>query len=270
MLRAGKFDQSAVDRALETIERNAPSQAQLIKDILDVSCFITGRLRLDLRAVEPAAVIEAAVESVQDITPMLVEGYKRKRLAGNSRLGRPRLPVTVRGVIAVLASIFNQAIENELIGLNPCRKVRWGKGQTDCARERMLTQEEDRLLRELERHPEAKAATVIALNTGLRRMGILGLKVEDFDAERRTLSYAAKGGKVKSLPLNVEAFAVVSPLAADPAPGGYLFRLRADNNLSDKRGAFHFALDRARSRGLSLPRPPAHVLDVRPLTHRSL
>jgi signal transduction histidine kinase len=65
MLRTCKFDQAAVDRALETIERNARSQAQLVEDILDVSRIITGRLRLDLRAVDAAAVIEAAVESVR-------------------------------------------------------------------------------------------------------------------------------------------------------------------------------------------------------------
>jgi integrase len=183
---------------------------------------------------------------LKDITPMLVEGYRRKRLSGNSRLGRPRLPVTVRGEIAVLSSIFNQAIENDLIGLNPCRKVRWGKGQTDCARERVLScEEEDRLLAELGRYPEVMAATVIALNTGLRRMGILRLKADDFDAARRTLRYVAKGGKVKAMPLNVEAFAVVSQLAADPAPGGYLFRLRTGHNLSGKRGAFHLAMGRA-------------------------
>ena len=65
MLRTSKFDQPAVDRALETIERNARAQAQLVEDILDVSRIITGRLRLELRAVAPAAVIEAAVESVR-------------------------------------------------------------------------------------------------------------------------------------------------------------------------------------------------------------
>jgi signal transduction histidine kinase len=65
MLRTSKFDQSAIDRALETIERNARAQAQLVEDILDVSRIITGRLRLDLQAVEPAPVIEAAVESVR-------------------------------------------------------------------------------------------------------------------------------------------------------------------------------------------------------------
>lgn len=65
MLRTSKFDQSAVDRALETIERNARAQAQLVEDILDVSRIITGRLRLELRAVELVTMIEAAVESVR-------------------------------------------------------------------------------------------------------------------------------------------------------------------------------------------------------------
>ncbi|HEX8709636.1 MAG TPA: ATP-binding protein [Pyrinomonadaceae bacterium] len=65
MLRTGKFNQLAVDRALETIERNARSQAQIIEDLLDVSRIITGRLRLDLQPVNPVAVIEAAVESVR-------------------------------------------------------------------------------------------------------------------------------------------------------------------------------------------------------------
>jgi integrase len=80
-------------------------------------------------------------------------------------------------------------------------------------------------------------------------MGILKLKVDDFDEERRTLRYTAKGGKVKALPLNVGAYAVVAQLAAEPAPGGYLFRLRAGNNVSVKKGAFHLALRRAKIEG---------------------
>ena len=34
---------------------------------------------------------------LKDITPMLIESYKRTRLAGNSRLCRPRHPATVKG-----------------------------------------------------------------------------------------------------------------------------------------------------------------------------
>jgi signal transduction histidine kinase len=65
MLKTGKFDPPAVARALDTIERNARAQAQIIEDLLDVSRIITGQLRLDIRSVEPVAVIEEAINSVR-------------------------------------------------------------------------------------------------------------------------------------------------------------------------------------------------------------
>jgi PAS domain S-box-containing protein len=65
MLRANRLDDTTQSRALETIERNAKSQAQLIEDILDVSRIVTGKLRLDVRPVELAPVVEAAIDSVR-------------------------------------------------------------------------------------------------------------------------------------------------------------------------------------------------------------
>ena len=65
LLRSGNLDAKAVARAIETIERNARSQAQLIEDLLDVSRIITGNLRLDVRPIEPTAFIEAALEAVR-------------------------------------------------------------------------------------------------------------------------------------------------------------------------------------------------------------
>jgi PAS domain S-box-containing protein len=65
MLRTGQFDESNVMSAYETIERNARAQAQLIDDLLDVSRIITGKLRLDMRAVNPNAFIESAIEAVR-------------------------------------------------------------------------------------------------------------------------------------------------------------------------------------------------------------
>ncbi|MDT5060942.1 MAG: hypothetical protein QOH63_1401 [Acidobacteriota bacterium] len=65
LMRTNKFDQENIARALETIERNARSQAQLIDDLLDVSRIITGKLRLDVRPVELSAIIEAAIESTR-------------------------------------------------------------------------------------------------------------------------------------------------------------------------------------------------------------
>ncbi|MEG4841996.1 ATP-binding protein [Microcoleus sp. B9-D4] len=65
MLRQKSLSEDKVARALETIERNAKSQAQLIEDILDVSRIITGKLRLRVRPVNLVPVIESAIESVQ-------------------------------------------------------------------------------------------------------------------------------------------------------------------------------------------------------------
>jgi len=65
VLRSGKLDPAAAGRALETIERNARSQAQLIADLLDVSRIITGKLRLDFRPVDLRRIIDAALDSVR-------------------------------------------------------------------------------------------------------------------------------------------------------------------------------------------------------------
>ncbi len=65
LLRGGSLDRDATARALETIERNAQAQAQLVGDILDVSRIVTGKLKLDVRPVAIATVIESALDAVR-------------------------------------------------------------------------------------------------------------------------------------------------------------------------------------------------------------
>ncbi|MDT5293287.1 MAG: hypothetical protein QOJ76_167 [Acidobacteriota bacterium] len=65
MLRNAGLDESTATHALETIERNARSQAQLIEDLLDVSRVITGKLRLDIGRVDAASIVNEAIDSVQ-------------------------------------------------------------------------------------------------------------------------------------------------------------------------------------------------------------
>jgi signal transduction histidine kinase/ActR/RegA family two-component response regulator len=65
LLRSGRLDEASAARAIETIDRNAKTQAQLIEDILDVSRVITGKLRLRSEPVDIASVINAAIDSVQ-------------------------------------------------------------------------------------------------------------------------------------------------------------------------------------------------------------
>lgn len=65
LLSTGGLDEAASTRALEIIVRNARAQRQLIDDLLDISRIITGKLRLDVRPVELAPMIEAVVDSVR-------------------------------------------------------------------------------------------------------------------------------------------------------------------------------------------------------------
>jgi PAS domain S-box-containing protein len=65
LLRSRKFDEKATDRALETIERNAKLQTQLIEDLLDVSRILRGKLVLNVAPVNLVTTIEAAMETVR-------------------------------------------------------------------------------------------------------------------------------------------------------------------------------------------------------------
>jgi PAS domain S-box-containing protein len=65
MLRRGVLDEEKTRRALETIERNAQAQAQLIDDLLDISRIVAGKLRLEVRPVDLVSVIEAAMDVVR-------------------------------------------------------------------------------------------------------------------------------------------------------------------------------------------------------------
>ena len=65
VLRSGALDDSRAGHALEVIERNTKLLAQLIGDLLDLSRIVTGKLRLELRPVDSAAVVEAAIDAIQ-------------------------------------------------------------------------------------------------------------------------------------------------------------------------------------------------------------
>ncbi len=65
MLKTGNLDEATAKRAIDVIERNANVQLQLIEDLLDVSRIITGKLRLDVRSMALAPVIEAAVDALR-------------------------------------------------------------------------------------------------------------------------------------------------------------------------------------------------------------
>lgn len=65
VLRRGSRDQIDLAKGLQTIERNARAQAQLIEDLLDMSRITSGKVLLDMQAVPPIGIIDAAIETVR-------------------------------------------------------------------------------------------------------------------------------------------------------------------------------------------------------------
>lgn len=65
LLQTRKFDQQGTKRALETIERNAKLQTQLIEDLLDISRILRGKMVLNVCPVNLVPTIQAALETVR-------------------------------------------------------------------------------------------------------------------------------------------------------------------------------------------------------------
>ena len=65
ILLQSNFDEETITRGLETIERNARLQSQMIEDLLDISRIVRGELRLEFRPFSLTSVIEAVLETVR-------------------------------------------------------------------------------------------------------------------------------------------------------------------------------------------------------------
>ncbi|MEC5161991.1 MULTISPECIES: ATP-binding protein [unclassified Janthinobacterium] len=65
VLRRGTRDQADLHRGLQSIERNARAQAQLIEDLLDMSRITSGKVLLEMQTILPATIIDAAIEALR-------------------------------------------------------------------------------------------------------------------------------------------------------------------------------------------------------------
>jgi signal transduction histidine kinase/ActR/RegA family two-component response regulator len=65
LLERLKDSSEEVRRALQTIMRNAEAQVRLIDDLLDMNLIVSGKIRLDVQAVELAPLVTAALEAVR-------------------------------------------------------------------------------------------------------------------------------------------------------------------------------------------------------------
>jgi len=102
MLRLGQLSEENAAKALDTIERNARAQAQLIDDLLDVSRIVTGKLRMDVRPSDPSSFIDAAVDAVRPAAE--AKGVRMQKVMDTGLISIPGDPVRLQQVIWNLLS----------------------------------------------------------------------------------------------------------------------------------------------------------------------
>jgi PAS domain S-box-containing protein len=82
-------DTDDVAAGLRTIERNAHAQAQIISDILDMSAFMAGKVRLAVRPLDLESVIREAMETakpaaaVKDIKIEMIADFSPSQISGD-------------------------------------------------------------------------------------------------------------------------------------------------------------------------------------------
>ncbi len=106
MLRSGTLAPEAVERALDTVERNTRLQAQLVEDLLDVSRIVAGKLSLDLRPVALGPIVDAAIESTA-----AAAAAKSIVVTRHAEPDLPRIEADANRLQQVLANLLSNAVK---------------------------------------------------------------------------------------------------------------------------------------------------------------
>jgi integrase len=151
--------------------------------------------------------------ALQEIPPMLVEQYKKKAMQTDTPLGSKPKASTVNQKLSVLHRVFSLAVENGYLSQNPVSNVKRLK-ESD-RRERVMTFEEEMSIRGVLEGPKyynVRLFFLLAVNTGMRAMEILGLKFSEVDFERKEIRLPyqrTKEAKDKVIPLNSPALSLL-------------------------------------------------------------
>ncbi len=121
LLKSRKFDAVVTARALDTIERNAHLQIQLIEDLLDVSRILRGKLNLNVAAVNLSSVIETALETVRltaEVKSIELRFFPPDNRESNAHLEHPKFLVTgdANRLQQVIGNLLSNAIKFTPIG----------------------------------------------------------------------------------------------------------------------------------------------------------
>lgn len=143
-------------------------------------------------------------ETVSQISPMGIEGFKIKQAKRLTQFGRPYAPGTINLALAHLSGILNMAIRYEFIRKNPCKGVK--KLPAPRGRLRYLLPEEETALLEASETSQGylKPLIQMAIWTGFRQGELLRLQRSHIDFGRNLIFVTSP--KWKKDPRKTEGF----------------------------------------------------------------
>ncbi|MBA8888887.1 integrase [Dokdonella fugitiva] len=154
-----------------------------------------------------ATFADSLTKPLSAITAWQIERFKADRLRAGIK------PATVNRDLVRIRAALSKAVEWGMLPEHPLRTVKRAKGADD-SRTRYLTAVEEKRLREalgalrLKRREHLVPLVLVAMNTGLRRGELFGLRWGDVSLDRAQLTVSAatsKGQIARHVPLNSEA-----------------------------------------------------------------
>lgn len=173
---------------------------------------------------------------LDEITPQDIEKYKGERI-------KKVTPATVNRCLARLKAMYNVAIKWKVFeGRNPVNDVKLYK--EDNHQPRYLTKPELEKLLSVS-NDKIKAIITVAVNTGMRRAEIFGLKWRDVNFQENFICLLkTKSGKKRYIPLNEVVKNALIAVRKHPQ-SDYIFHKDDGQPLKDIRSIFGLALERA-------------------------
>lgn len=171
----------------------------------------------------------------KDLKPGQVETVRaellergRRQSRGGQEVGSAVRPATVNRHVAFLSRVYALAIRDDLVAVNPCKKLR--KLQENNTRTRSLSPEEQvRLQAAME--PRHWRLVDLAIQTGMRRAELFGLRREHVNlAAGFAMIPRSKHGEHRFVALSTRARAIVAEVLAEHA-SEWVFPNRAGRQL---------------------------------------
>ena len=181
-------------------------------------------------------------KKLREITPFLVEKY---RLA---RKSKERANSTINKEVRLLRRIFNMAIDNGWANTNPCSSKKIKPLREENKKERfLLPDEEERLLAAcVGQVAYLRPIIITALQTGIRKQGILTLEWEDIDLKNGYITLLkTKNGKKFNVPISSLLMKELKKLYANKSSKFVFMNPNTNERVKDIRSAYKAVCNRA-------------------------